>query len=76
MFWSDNLSFTLHDFLAASAANNYEKQAVIKSAASAASAQGSCVSSRLDHGLKFYLIRSNLLEALLYGPQITSQRRV
>ena len=44
-------------FLAASAANNCEKEAVIQSAASAASTQGGCASSRLDHGLKFYVIR-------------------
>ena len=44
------------DFLAASAAKNYEKKAVIQSAASAASTQGGCASSRLDHGLKFYVI--------------------
>ena len=43
-------------FLAASAAKNCEKIAVIKSAASEASAKGGCASSRLDHGLKFYVI--------------------
>ena len=43
-------------FLGASAPKNYEKIAVIKSAASAASARGGCASSRLDHGLKFYVI--------------------
>ena len=43
-------------FLAASAAKNCEKNAVIQSAASAASARGGCASSRLDHGLKFYVI--------------------
>ena len=43
-------------FLAASAAKNCEKIAVIQSAASAAFAQGGCASSRLDHGLKFYVI--------------------
>ena len=43
-------------FLAASAAKNCEKKAVIKSAASAASAKGGCASSRLDHGLKFHVI--------------------
>ena len=42
--------------LAASAAKNYEKVAVIKSAASAASAKGGCAGSRPDHGLKFYVI--------------------
>ena len=31
--------------------------AVIKSAASAPSAKGGCASSRLDHGLKFYVIQ-------------------
>ena len=31
--------------------------AVIQSAASAASARGGCASSRLDHGLKFYVIQ-------------------
>ena len=43
-------------FLAASAAKNCEKKAVIQSAASAASARGGCTSSRLVHGLKFWLI--------------------
>ena len=44
-------------FLAASETKNCEKEAVIKSAASAASTQGGCASSRLDHGSKFYVIR-------------------
>ena len=48
-------------FLAASAAKNYEKKAVIKSAASAASAKGGCASSRLDHGLKFYVTQGGAL---------------
>ena len=43
-------------FLAASTAQNYEKMAVIQSAASAASTQGGCARSRLDRGLKFYVI--------------------
>ena len=34
-----------------------QKEAVIKSAASAASLQGGCISGRLDHGLKFYIIQ-------------------
>ena len=34
---------------------NYEKTAVIQSATCAASAKGGCASSRLDHGLKFYV---------------------
>ena len=37
-------------FLAASATKNCGKKTVIKSAASAASTQGGCASSRLDHG--------------------------
>ena len=40
--------------LAASAAKSCRKEAVIKSAASVASAKGGCASSRLDHGLKFH----------------------
>ena len=44
-------------FLAASAAKNCGKKAVIQSAARWASTQGGCASSRLDHGLKFYVIR-------------------
>ena len=44
-------------FLAASAAKNCKKQAVIQSAASPASARGGCASSRLDHGLKFCVIQ-------------------
>ena len=43
-------------FLAASAANNCGKEAVIESAAGAASAEGGCARSRLDHGLKFHVI--------------------
>ena len=35
----------------------HAKKAVIQSAASAASAKGGCASSRLDHSLKFYVIR-------------------
>ena len=42
-------------FLATSAAKNCTKKIMIKSAASAASAKGDCASSRLDHGLKFYV---------------------
>ena len=42
-------------FLAASAAKKCDKKAVIKSAASAASAKGGCASSQLDDGLKFYV---------------------
>ena len=36
--------------------NNTKKKAVIKSAASAASAKGGCASSQLDHGLKSYAV--------------------
>ena len=43
-------------FWAASAAKNCTKKTVIQSAASAASAKGGCTSSRLDHGLKFYVV--------------------
>ena len=43
-------------FLAASAVKNCKKHAVSKSAGSAASTKGGCASSRLDHGLKFYVI--------------------
>ena len=52
-------------FLAASAAKNCKKRAVIQSAASAASAQGGCASSRLDHGLKFYEIRGGCTSSRL-----------
>ena len=52
-------------FLAASAAKNCKKMAVIKSAASAASAQGGCASSRLDHGLKFYVIQGGCASSRL-----------
>ena len=56
-------------FLAASAAKNCEnkplKKAVIQSAASAASAKGSCASSRLDHGLKFYASRGGCASSRL-----------
>ena len=42
----------------ASVPNNCRnKHDVINSAASAASARGGCASSRLDHGLEFYVIR-------------------
>ena len=44
-------------FLGASAPKNCKKEAVIKSAASAASTQGGCAGSRLDHGFKLYVIR-------------------
>ena len=50
--WPEILNICCY-FLAASAAKNCEKKAVIQSAASAASAKGGCVSSLLDHGLKF-----------------------
>ena len=53
------------NFLAASAANKFEKRAVIQSAASAASAKGGCASSRLDHGLKFYVIRGGCASSRL-----------
>ena len=39
-------------------------RAVIQSAASAASVQGGCASSRLDRGLKFYVIRGGCSSAL------------
>ena len=52
-------------FLAASAARYCEKIAVIKSAASAASTQGGCASSRLDHGLKFYVIQGGCASSRL-----------
>ena len=52
-------------FLAAGAAKNYEKMAVIQSAASAASMQGGCTSSRLDHGLKFYVNRGGCASSRL-----------
>ena len=52
-------------FLAASAAKNCEKKAVIQSAASAASAKGGCASSRLDHGLKFYVTRGGCASSRL-----------
>ena len=52
-------------FLAASAAKNCEKKAVIQSAASAASAEGGCASSRLDHGLKFYVTRGGCASSRL-----------
>ena len=57
------LSFII--FLAASAANNSEKIAMIQSAASAASAKGGCTSSRLDHGLKFYVIQGGCASSRL-----------
>ena len=40
-----------------SAPKKCTKKNVIKSAASAASMEGGCASSRLDHGLKFYVIQ-------------------
>ena len=52
-------------FLAASAAKNCEKKAVIQSAASAASAKGGCAGSRLDHGLKFKVIRGGCASSRL-----------
>ena len=49
---SEVLTFFYY-FLAASEVKKCgEKNAVIQSAASAASARGGCASSRLDHGLK------------------------
>ena len=64
-----NLDFSDFDdsllFLAASAAKNCEKKAVIQSAASTASAKGGCASSRLDHGLKFYVIRGGCASSRL-----------
>ena len=41
------------------------KKTVIKSAASAASAQGGCASSRLDHVFKFYRIRGGCASSRL-----------
>ena len=52
-------------FLAAIAANNCEKKAVIKSAASAASTRGGCASGRLDHSLKFHVIRGGCASSQL-----------
>ena len=52
-------------FLGASAPKNCTKKAVIKSAASAASAQGGCASSRLDHGLKFDVTRGGCASSRL-----------
>ena len=52
-------------FLATSAANNCEKKAVIQSAASASSARARCASNRLDHGLKFYVIRGGCASSRL-----------
>ena len=42
-----------------------KKKAVIQSAASAASAKGGCASSRLDHGLKFYVIQGGCASSRL-----------
>ena len=53
------------DFLIFFGRANCEKIAVIKSAASAASAQGGCASTRLDHGLKFYVIRGGCASSRL-----------
>ena len=52
-------------FLAASAAKKCKKKTVIKSTASAASAKGGCASSRLDHGLKFYVTRGGCASSRL-----------
>ena len=52
-------------FLAAGAAKKCKKNVVIKSAASAASAKGGCASSRLDHGLKFYVNRGGCASSRL-----------
>ena len=41
------------------------QEAVIKAAASAASPQGGCASSRLDHGLKFYVIQGGCASSRL-----------
>ena len=60
-------------FLAASAAKNCTKEAVIQSAASAASTKGGCASSRLDHGLKFYVIQG-LREAALAADLLANSR--
>ena len=54
-----------------------KKKTVIQSAASAASAKGGCASSRLDHGLQFYVIREgcassrliNELSDCVHGPK-------
>ena len=42
-----------------------KKTAVIKSAASVASAKGGCASSRLDHGFKFYVIQGGCASSQL-----------
>ena len=52
-------------------AQKNNKKAVIQSTTSAASARGGCASSRLDHGLRFYVIwggcaSSRLIQTVLY----------
>ena len=42
------------------------KKNVIKSASSAASPAGGCASSRLDHGLKFYVIRRGCASSQIF----------
>ena len=60
--------FVFFKYLAARAAKYCKKKAVIQSAASAASAQGGCASSRLDHGLKFYVVRGGCASSrLIHG---------
>ena len=61
-----NFSFSFFTiFLGASAPKNCAKKAAIQSAASAASAKGGCASSRLDHGLKFYVTRGGCASSRL-----------
>ena len=50
-----------------------QKKAVIKSAASAASARGGCASSRLDHGLKFYGIQGGCASSRLVNNFLDSK---
>ena len=66
--WSGAESEILTIFLyfwAASAAKNCKKNAVIQSAASAASENGGCARSRLDHGFEFYVIQGGCASSRL-----------